>query len=73
MTDGAHEVSCPACRSPLVLSVVRPWAEGGSWPAPATPLTARESHVLRLFASGLRVRQIAQRLDRLDPHPHAPT
>ena len=63
-TEPAHSVgvACPACRSPLVLSIARPWAEGGTWPAPSTPLTPRESEVLRLFASGLRARQIARRL-----------
>jgi DNA-binding CsgD family transcriptional regulator len=58
----AVPVACPACRSPLVLTVARPWAEGGTLPAPAVPLTPRESETLRLLAAGFRGRQIARRL-----------
>src|SRR5581483_8125207 len=54
--------TCPACQSPLVLSVARSWLEGGSWPPPPAPLTKREGEVLRLLAAGLRVRTIATRL-----------
>lgn len=58
----AVKVACPACRSPLVLSVARPPTGTPALPLPAVGLTARESEVAGLFATGLRPRQIARRL-----------